>query len=544
VNATQMLVARGVHKRLGRQEVLRGVDLEVARSEVVCMIGPSGSGKSTFLRCINHLDPINAGEIWMDDDLLGYRRQANRFYELSEREIAARRAEIGMVFQQFNLLPHMMVLGNVIEAPVRVRRERRAVATERALSLIDRVGLRDKIDAYPRHLSGGQQQRVAIARALAMQPKLMLFDEPTSALDPELVGEVLSVMRDLARDGMTMLVVRGPPSASGSPDGPDESGGRAVAGRRERGAGGGPSLGVAVTPVPTGRRTFLDVPRFGVPYDADYSAAASLAPAAIREQSARYVPAYRTNYDFDFDGDLGAGRTVKIVDCGAAAVVAGRWEESSRATTAAMKAILNRGAVPIVLGGEHSIPIPVRRAYEGRGPICVVQIDAHIDWRDERDGIREGLSSTMRRASEMPWVNGMAQIGIRGIGSAHRRDIEDARAYGSVLIRAEDLRRNGTADALRRVPASDRYYVTIDVDGLDPSVAPGVAAPAFGGLTYPEAANLVRGIATKGTVVGLDVVEVIPSVDVQNLTSRLAVRLILDVIGALAHTSQIGTTTA
>jgi len=202
-----MVAARGVRKQLGRVEVLRGLDLEVRRGEVVCVIGPSGSGKSTLLRCINHLDPIDGGEIWVDGDLVGYRRVGRRFYELSERETAFRRAEIGMVFQQFNLFPHMTVLGNVIEAPIRVRRETRAAVTERALMLIDRVGLKEKAHAYPRHLSGGQQQRVAIARALAMQPKLMLFDEPTSALDPELIGEVLAVMRDLARDGMTMLVV-------------------------------------------------------------------------------------------------------------------------------------------------------------------------------------------------------------------------------------------------------------------------------------------------------------------------------------------------
>ena len=202
-----MLKADQVRKSFGRLEVLRGVDLEVQPREVVCIIGPSGSGKSTFLRCINHLEKVTAGELWVDGELVGYRESKGRLHELREREVSGKRAEIGMVFQRFNLFPHMTVLENVILAPLRVKGETRAVATERARGLLDRVGLRDKTDWYPNQLSGGQQQRVAIARALAMQPKLMLFDEPTSALDPELVGEVLDVMRGLADDGMTMIVV-------------------------------------------------------------------------------------------------------------------------------------------------------------------------------------------------------------------------------------------------------------------------------------------------------------------------------------------------
>ena len=202
-----MLKADKVRKSFGRLEVLRGVDLEVAPREAVCIIGPSGSGKSTFLRCINHLEKVTAGELWVDGELVGYRESKGTLYELREHEVSGKRAEIGMVFQRFNLFPHMTVLENVILAPLRVKREARGVATDRARSLLERVGLRDKIDWYPNQLSGGQQQRVAIARALAMQPKLMLFDEPTSALDPELVGEVLDVMRGLADDGMTMIVV-------------------------------------------------------------------------------------------------------------------------------------------------------------------------------------------------------------------------------------------------------------------------------------------------------------------------------------------------
>ncbi len=199
--------AERVRKHFGRLEVLRGIDLEVAVGEVVCIIGPSGSGKSTFLRCINHLEKVDGGRLYVDGELIGYRQRGSKIFELPEREVAKRRAEIGMVFQSFNLFSHMTVLRNVIEAPIRVRGLSKAAATKRAYELFDRVGVRDKAGAYPAQLSGGQQQRVAIARALAMEPKLMLFDEPTSALDPELVGEVLDVMRVLAADGMTMVVV-------------------------------------------------------------------------------------------------------------------------------------------------------------------------------------------------------------------------------------------------------------------------------------------------------------------------------------------------
>jgi polar amino acid transport system ATP-binding protein len=199
--------AERIRKSYGSLEVLKGVDLEVARGEVVCLIGPSGSGKSTFLRCINHLETIDGGRMWVDGNVVGYKQRGTKLYELSDHEICKRRTEIGMVFQHFNLFPHMTVLDNLIEAPRRALKESKAVATERAMSLLEQVGLADKSHAYPRHLSGGQQQRVAIARALCMRPKLMLFDEPTSALDPELVGDVLNVMRDLAESGMTMIVV-------------------------------------------------------------------------------------------------------------------------------------------------------------------------------------------------------------------------------------------------------------------------------------------------------------------------------------------------
>jgi len=202
-----MVKAEGVHKRFGRLHVLRGIWLEARARQVMCLLGPSGSGKSTFLRCINHLESIDGGRLWVDGELVGYRERDGKLYELRESEIARKRAEIGMVFQRFNLFPHMTALENVIEAPIRVRDVPKEKAIERGRELLERVGLADKVDQYPARLSGGQQQRVAIARALAMDPKLMLFDEPTSALDPELVKEVLDVMRDLARAGMTMIVV-------------------------------------------------------------------------------------------------------------------------------------------------------------------------------------------------------------------------------------------------------------------------------------------------------------------------------------------------
>jgi polar amino acid transport system ATP-binding protein len=202
-----MVKAEAVHKSFGRLEVLKGISLEVNRGEVMCVLGPSGSGKSTFLRCINHLEKIDGGRLWVDGSLVGYRQQGDKLYELRESEVARERSQIGMVFQRFNLFPHMNALQNVIEAPTLVKGVRKEKAVAKARELLERVGLADKIDAYPAQLSGGQQQRVAIARALAMEPKLMLFDEPTSALDPELVGDVLDAMRQLARDGMTMIVV-------------------------------------------------------------------------------------------------------------------------------------------------------------------------------------------------------------------------------------------------------------------------------------------------------------------------------------------------
>ena len=204
---TPMVRAEQVCKSFGALKVLKGVTLEIGRGQVLVLVGPSGSGKSTFLRCINHLEQVNAGRLYVDGDLIGYRERGAKLHEMSPRDAAKQRRDIGMVFQHFNLFPHRTALANIIEAPMQVKGVKRDKAVARGRDLLDQVGLSDKAEAYPAQLSGGQQQRVAIARALAMDPKLMLFDEPTSALDPELVGEVLEVMKKLATEGMTMVVV-------------------------------------------------------------------------------------------------------------------------------------------------------------------------------------------------------------------------------------------------------------------------------------------------------------------------------------------------
>ena len=204
---TAMVRAERVCKSFGALEVLKGVTLSVDKGQVLVLVGPSGSGKSTFLRCINHLETVSAGRLYVDDELVGYRESRGKLYEMSPREAAKQRRDIGMVFQHFNLFPHRTALDNIIEAPVHVKGVKKSEAIDKARELLNQVGLADKAEGYPAQLSGGQQQRVAIARALAMDPKLMLFDEPTSALDPELVGEVLGVMKKLAAAGMTMVVV-------------------------------------------------------------------------------------------------------------------------------------------------------------------------------------------------------------------------------------------------------------------------------------------------------------------------------------------------
>lgn len=317
-------------------------------------------------------------------------------------------------------------------------------------------------------------------------------------------------------------------------------------------------MNVTLDPVPEGQPTFLNMPRctdldsldadiafiavpFGVHYDfAASRETASAAAPAIREQSL-HLANYLTHYDWDFGGDILAGRDIRIVDCGAVHMEPGEYQANNAATTAAIRAILDRGAIPFVVGGSHAISIPVMRAYEGLDPMYVVQIDAHLDFRDEVNGIRDGYSSPMRRAVESDWVSGAAQIGIRSIGSARKQEFDDARAYGNLIVGAEELHDVGTDRVLERIPQSDRYYITLDCDGLDPIIAPGVGMPAFGGLTYYEATNLLRGVAAKGKVVGFDFPVVSPPFDVSDMTAQLATRLILNMIGALAHTGQIGT---
>lgn len=312
-----------------------------------------------------------------------------------------------------------------------------------------------------------------------------------------------------------------------------------------------------IQPVPPGRPSFLDMPRlerldqleadvailavpYGVPYDMEGSRFPSApAPWAIREQSL-WFRRYLSHYDVDFGGELFAGREVRIVDCGEVAMRPGQYLENMQRTTEVVRAILRRGAIPIILGGDHGVSIPVLRAYETFGPLFVVQIDAHLDWRDEVNGVREGLSSPMRRASEMPWVSGMAQIGLRGVGSGRQQEFDDARAYGSILVTARELHDRGAGVARERIPVAERYYVTFDADGLDPAIAPGVNAPAPGGLTYYQAFDLLRGLAERGRIVGFDLVEVAPARDLVGITSLHAARLILNLIGALAHTGQIG----
>ena len=315
-----------------------------------------------------------------------------------------------------------------------------------------------------------------------------------------------------------------------------------------------------IIPVPLGKPTFLDMPRcdhldaleadvailgvpVGYPYDmAGATSPSSAAPSALREQSVRLAQ-FLTHYDYDFGGEIFAGREVRIVDCGDVAMRPGDFTGNAAATTAAVRAILERGAVPIVLGGDHSIPIPVFRAYEGREPMVIVQLDQHLDWREERNEVTQGLSSPMRRAAEMPWVSGMAQIGLRGVGSARQREVDDATAYGSVQVRAEELHAAGVEAILERIPPADRYYITFDADGLEASIAPGVLARGFGGITYFEASNLLRGIARKGRIVGYDIVEIVPALDVSHLTSQLCARLTLNLLGEMAHQGQIGRAT-
>lgn len=310
-------------------------------------------------------------------------------------------------------------------------------------------------------------------------------------------------------------------------------------------------------PVTEGRPAFLGMPRckdldslvadiaiIGVPFTVPYDLAASRqvssrSPEVIRKQSQR-LAAFLHHHDYDFGGPVLGDGTVRIVDCGDVAMTPGAYEANAEATRAAVAAILKKDAVPVVLGGDHAVPIPVFKAYEDQSPIHIVQIDAHIDWRDERNGVVEGLSSVMRRASEMPWVSGMTQIGIRTAGSARTEEFEAAVQYGATIIGARELHREGVQAALDKIPDGERYYITLDADGLDPSIAPGVRSQAFGGLTYEETFDLIAGVAQKGPITGFDIVEVVPEFDIGKMTSFLAARILLNTFGAMVRNGQFG----
>ncbi len=313
-----------------------------------------------------------------------------------------------------------------------------------------------------------------------------------------------------------------------------------------------------ISPIPSGLPSFLDSERikrldqvegadvaiigvpYGVPYDvAGMRSPSAPAPSAVRAASRRFTR-YLAHYDFDLGGPLFNDRDVRIVDCGDVFMQSGDFAGNASRTEQVVRTIRKHGAVPIILGGDHAIPIPVMRAYDDVGSMAVIQLDAHIDWRHEVNGVTEGLSSPMRRASELSHVGGMAQFGIRGTGSAGKEDVEAALGYGSRLVMAEQIHDQGVASVLDQIPNASSYYVTFDIDGLDPSIAPGVNTPSPGGLTYFQAARLIEAVIQRGKLVGLDIVEIVPDNDVGDMTSFNTARLVLFTIGALAHAGQIG----
>jgi agmatinase len=279
-----------------------------------------------------------------------------------------------------------------------------------------------------------------------------------------------------------------------------------------------------------------DVAILGLPHGMPYRFQGAFsdsadAPAAIRR--AARPPSDR--WDFDFDGPLLGDSGFRVVDCGDVIVDPNDLASTRARATAATWAILEAGAVPVLLGGDDSVPIPFFRGFERHGPVTIVQVDAHIDWRDEVDGVSEGFSSTMRRASEMPWIEGIVQIGMRGAGSAGAAEVAAARAYGARIVPASAVHEGGIDVALAAVPEGRRYLVTIDLDALDPAHAPAVNAPAPGGLTFAQATGLVRALTRRGTVVGMDVVELVPRLDITGASAAAAARLVCHLIGALAR---------
>ena len=279
-----------------------------------------------------------------------------------------------------------------------------------------------------------------------------------------------------------------------------------------------------------------DIAFLGIPYGSAYSFREivndqSNMPAAMRQASDRIVRSLE-RYDFDLGGPLYDNRPIRTVDCGDVRADVGDPKGHSMWAEAAVRKILSAGAMPIVIGGDHAVPIPVLRAMDGEGPLTLIQIDQHIDWRDDVNGVRDGLSSPIRRASEMAHIGEIFQIGLRATGSARTEEVEAARAYGAHLISAYELHDYGMEAVLDRIPDGGRYYLTVDLDGMDPSIAPGVAAPCPGGVTFPQARKLIHGLVKKGRVVGMDVVEITPRDDVNQITCITAGRLIVNLIGA------------
>jgi agmatinase len=284
-----------------------------------------------------------------------------------------------------------------------------------------------------------------------------------------------------------------------------------------------------------GLEAVLGVETAGGPRTADSRGAAD----AIRWWSQKRLVGQLDHYDFDLGGEVLAYGMASVADCGNL-VLNAHDAENIRTATGVIKALVEQNVVPVVIGGDHATTIPVLRAYGGFESICVVQVDAHLDWRDEVNGVRDGYSSPMRRVSELPWVTSMIQIGLRGLGSARRQEVQDALAFGSVLVTAEELHDRGMEAILERVPVAENYYISIDIDGLDPAISPGTLWPAPGGLYYYQIIKLLRGLAAKGRIVGMDLVEIVPERDLNEMTSGIAARVILSLIGILTARGEIG----